>query len=289
MVGGVGLALVPLAITQRNNDFATPLAENNSTLLRTLQVPKQFLVGFDAPAEVLLAVVTCAIALAGVGLLLARRTREEKRRLAPAAFAGLVVVVVPVFLGAAGFAFVSARYEVAALVPLTICVAAGFAAPEARRLGLALAAALTAIWLAIVIKVADDPLLRTRGDWRGAAEALGPVPPGGRAIVVSPAAGRTAFEVYLPSAKPIDTPLVSVDEVDTVSVRTNSSESLGRLATPPGAPLPALPPPFKEVGRTKTGSAMVVRYRAPGPVPVPLASLAGARLDDNSWVGLVER
>jgi mannosyltransferase len=288
-VGAVGVALAPLAIAQRNNSFATPFAENDSTLLRTLQVPKQFVVGFDAPAEVLLSAVCLALALAGVALLVTRSPSSQRRRLWPAAFVGLVVVVVPIGLAALGFGFVSARYEVTALVPLTVCVAAGFGAPGARRLGIALVAALVAIWLVIVVAVARDPLLQTRGDWRGAAEALGPVPPGGRAIVLSPASGRTSFEVYVPDAKPIRTPVVSVQEVDTVSVRTSDSESLGKLAAAPGTPLPALPPQFKEVGRTRHRASMVVRYRAPGPVPLALDSFAGVRLDDTSWVGLVER
>ena len=50
-------ALLPLAIAQRSNRLAVPLAEESSTVLRTLQVPKQFAVGFDAPLEMPLAVV----------------------------------------------------------------------------------------------------------------------------------------------------------------------------------------------------------------------------------------
>jgi uncharacterized membrane protein len=288
-VGVAGLALLPLAVTQRHNDFATPLAENSSTFLRALQVPKQFLVGFDAPAEALLAVVCCAIALAGVALLLARRTPDERRRLRPAWFAGVVVVLVPVALGALGFGFVSARYEVAAMVPLTICVAAGLAAPTARRLGIGLAAALIGIWLGIVVAVAADPLLQTRGDWRNAAKALGPVPPGGRVIVLTPAAGRQSLAVYVPDAHVIPTPIVSAQEIDAISVRSTSSEKLGALAPPAGTERPFLPPAFKEVGRKRTRTYLLVRYRAAGPAPVPLASLGGVRLDDLRWVGLAER
>jgi mannosyltransferase len=288
-VGAVGVALLPLVVKQRHNDFATPLAENSSTFLRTLQVPKQFAVGFDAPAEALLSVVCLALALAGLALVLARRTAQERNRLKPAAFVGLVVVAVPVFLGAAGYGFVSARYEVAAMVPLTICVAAGFAAPAAKRLGLTLAVLLTAIWLGIAVAVAADPLLQTRGDWRNAAEALGGVPPGGRAIVVSPASGRTSLQLYLPGAKPITTPVVSVSEVDVLSVRSSKDEKLGGMSVAPGTPRQDLPPVFKEAGRTRTETYMIIRYRAPGPSPVAVNVFGGLRLDDTGWVALLQR
>src|SRR5215207_1580435 len=288
-VAAVGVALLPLVAKQRDNDFATPLAENSSTFLRTLQVPKQFAVGFDAPAEALLAVVCLALAAAGLTLVVARRSPAERARLYPAAFVGTVVLVVPVFLGAAGYGFVSARYEVAALVPLTICVAAGFAAPRAARLGLALAATLVAIWLGIVVAVAADPLLQTRGDWRNAAKALGPVPPGGRAIVVTPATGRTSLQLYLPGARPITTPVVSVSEVDVLTMRSTKDEALGTLAKPPGTVQTGLPPSFKETGRTRTRAYLIVRYRSAGPATVPLTNFGGLRLDDLDWVALQER
>jgi mannosyltransferase len=288
-VGVALVALAPLAITQRHNEFAVPLAESSSTLLRTVQVPKQFLVGFDAPAELLLAVVCAALVLAGVALLAARRPAADRRRLHPAAFVGLAVVVVPVLFGAVGFDFVSARYEIAAIVPLTICVAAGFAAPAAKRLGLALALALVAIWAGIVVAVAADPLLQTRADWRHAAEALGAPPPGGRAIVLTPASGRKSFQIYLPGAREIATPVVSVSEIDILSVRSSQDEALGTLAPPPGAPRQDVPPSFKEAGRKRTRTYMLIRYRSRGPATIAINTLGGLRLDDEEWVGLVER
>ena len=288
-VGVVAVALAPLAITQRHNEFAVPLAESSSTFLRTIQVPKQFLVGFDAPAEVLLSVLCAAIVLGGIALLVARRPAEDQRRLYPAAFVGLTVVVLPVVAGALGFDFVSARYEIAALVPLTICVAAGFAAPAAKRLGLGLAVALVVVWVGIVVAVAADPLLQTRADWRHAAKSLGPVPPGGRAIILTPASGRKSFEVYLPEARPITTPVVSVEEIDILTVRSSRDETLGSLAPPPGTPRQDVPASFKEVERKRTRTYMLIRYRSPGPAIVAINTLGGLRLDDEEWVGLVER
>lgn len=287
-VGAVGLALVPLILKQRHNEFATPPAENASTFVRAIQVPKQFVVGFDAPAETLLAVVCLVLVVAGLALVVVRRTPQERERLYPAAFVGVVVLVIPMLLGAAGYGFVSARYEVAAMVPLAICVAAGLAAPKAR-LGPVLTALLVGIWLGIVVAVAADPLLQTRGDWRNAAESLGPPPPGGRAIVVSPASGGPSMRLYLPGATPITTPYVSVSQIDVMTVRTSKDESLGKIAAAPGAPKPGLPPSFSECGRKKTRTYMIVRYCSNGPVAVAVNVFGGLRLDDLTWVALQQR
>ncbi len=287
-VVGVGLVLVPLAVAQRSNRLAVPLGEESSTVLRTLQVPKQFAVGFDAPAELVLAVVCLVLAAAGVGLLLARRTRADRDRIAPAAVVGAAVLIVPVLLALTGFDYVSARYEVAGLVPLSVCVAAGFAAPGAWRAGLALAATLCAIWLAIVVADARDRLLQTRADWRGAAAAVGPVPAGERAIVLTPAAGRKPFEVYLPAAGVLKAPVVVVREVAFLSVRSTSEAALGRLAPPPGTVPATSLPGFTEVQRKRTRTYVLIRYRAPRPLPVNLIALAAGRLDPQPFVALLQ-
>ena len=230
-VAATGVALVPLAVAQRSNRLAVPLAEESSTVLRTLQVPKQFAVGFDAPLEVPLAVVCLVFAVAGAALLRSR-TDAERDRLAPAVVVGGAVVLIPIALAVAGFDFVSARYEVAGLVPLALCVAAGCATPRTRRLGAAIAVALCAIWLAVVVAVANDPLLQTRAAWRAAAHALGPVPPGGRAIVLTPSAGRKPFEVYLPKARLLKSPTIVVSEVALLSVRSSGEAEYGLRALP---------------------------------------------------------
>ena len=283
-----GAALVPLAVAQRSNRLAVPLAEESSTVLRTLQVPKQFAVGFDAPAEIVLAVICLALALAGVGLL-ALRTSGERHRVAPAAVVGIATLVIPIALAVVGFDYVSARYEVAGLVPLVICVAAGCAAPRARRAGLALAGALCAIWIGVVVADAADPLLQTRADWRGAAEAVGPVPAGGRAVVLTPAAGRKPFQVYLPDATLLKQDAVPVREVVLLSVRSSEGESLATKAQPTGTPPGFLPPGFAEVQRRRTPTYALIRYRAPGPGPVFLDGLSGGRLDPLPFVALLQR
>jgi mannosyltransferase len=68
------LALAPLALGQRANDSAAFIADS-ALATRILQVPKQLLVGYDSPAETLLAVlsgVVLVVALAGLRAFLVR-------------------------------------------------------------------------------------------------------------------------------------------------------------------------------------------------------------------------
>jgi hypothetical protein len=98
-------------------------------------------------------------------------------------------------LAAAGADYVITRNMLAALVPLLIVLAAGFGARAAGRLGIAGAAALCALSVALVVAVPLDARYQ-RSDWRAIAEALGPAP-ASRAIVISPASDTAALEHYL--------------------------------------------------------------------------------------------
>ena len=79
-------ALAPLALGQRANDSAS-FIRDSALATRILQVPKQLLVGYDSPAETLLAVlsgVVLVVALAGLWALLARRQLAATGRAAAA-------------------------------------------------------------------------------------------------------------------------------------------------------------------------------------------------------------
>src|SRR5215211_6031275 len=82
-----GLALLPLAVHQKSLDLAS-FIRSDPVLERAARAPKQFLVGFDAPLEVLLAVAAAVIAAAGAVIALRRPTRG---------------VVIAAALGAAAF------------------------------------------------------------------------------------------------------------------------------------------------------------------------------------------
>jgi hypothetical protein len=81
--------LVPLAVGQRANDSAA-FIRDSALLTRVAQVPKQLLVGYDAPAESLLAVLSMLvllIAAGGLAGLVAGRVREPAAEARPASAA----------------------------------------------------------------------------------------------------------------------------------------------------------------------------------------------------------
>src|SRR5439155_5458605 len=110
-VGGVaaaGLALMPLLIHQGSNDYASFIRES-SVVTRMAQVPKQFLVGLDAPAELASAVAAALIALAGVWLLVTRGGARERQGARLAAAVAAVGVGVPLVLAAVGVDYLNGR------------------------------------------------------------------------------------------------------------------------------------------------------------------------------------
>ena len=184
-VGLVGLALVPLISAQVN---PTHIGWIEESLLSTrfFQTGVSFLVGetghviAEPPREryALLPAILFAVAL----LLVAVRGSRRERR---GALIGLVVGLgrrrLALIAALTGKDYVVERNLLPALVPLAIAAALGFAVDRARRLGLLLAVALCAYWIAFGVHVTQTPNLQ-RPDFRGITEELGP-PRGPRAIV----------------------------------------------------------------------------------------------------------
>lgn len=276
-----GLALLPLALDQREAGRAGFIAQEDLGR-RVLQVPKQWLVGYDAPAEVLvtvLAALLVAAALAG----LPRWWRGAGHppgtpvRSAPAGLMALALaagLLVPLALVATGDDYLVTRNLLAALVPLLVLVATG-ATGLGGRAGTAVAGALAVLGVVVVVAVAADPGLQ-REDWRGGVEALGPAQAAGVAVVVvRPGSGRVAVEHYLGAgARRLTAPAtVSVVDVLATSGRAGGSRTVprdGLLTAPPVAGL-------AEERRAATEAWAVQRFRAGGPgVLVDPAALTGA-------------
>lgn len=284
--GAAGLALLPLALHQRSNEGAA-FIEDSDLGFRLAQVPKQFLVAFDAPAEVPLTVFAALLAAAGLALLAIRAARAEQRGAAIAAVIGATAVALPVFLAAGGVDFVLTRNLIAALVPLLVALAAGFGARAAGPAGTVAAAALCTLWAVLVVWVAADPDFH-RQNWRGAAQALGPASVD-RIVVATPINGREPLQVYLPEAR-----LVRFDEVlDVMEV-----DYLGLVRRAPGqAPVPPFEPApdapglggFRLVERVRGEQFLVLRYRGPTPQPAAPPNIARFKLDDGLSVMLHQR
>ena len=248
-VGATGLALLPLAIDQSHNPGSNFIT-GTGLATRLAQVPKQFLLGFDAPLEV--AFTIAALGLAAAGIWLARGQRGSHGALA----LGLAAIALPLAAAVAGADFLLSRNLIVALVPLLVVVAAGFASE--RRTGAALAAGLVVLSLASVIAVFARPEFQ-RDDWRGAAEALGPADVD-RALVVNPIAGATPLELYLDNLEPFGEEPRPVGEIALIAV---ASRRPGETPRPPRPPSPGFLG-YELTERRETDTFTLVRLRAVG-------------------------
>ena len=269
-VGLVAAALLPLAIQQAENDGAR-FIRGSSEIGRLGSVPKQFLVGYDAPGELIATVVAAALALYGV-YLLARRTRpEDQRTLLPYVLLALAVVAVPAVLSLGGADYLITRNVIVALVPALVALAAGYAT---TRGGTAAAAALAVVGLAMCVGVAVNDRYQ-RDDWRGVAAQLGRATQP-RLLVVSPVNGRIPLEHYLPkSRKQRREEHARIQEVDVIGFAPRGP---GDPSDPPRPPSPRPLPGFGEVRRVETDTYTLVTYRAGRPLFFPDAPLYGVAL-----------
>ena len=193
------LALAPLALEQRSGDRAafigqTPLLE------RLVQVPKQFLVGYDAPTETLLTVLTAFALLPGfIGLGIIVRDRESREVSALGALAA-VALALALLAALIGDDHLITRNVLAILAIVAAIVAAGL-----TRIGRGVAIGATAVACVLALDaiagVATEKDYQ-RDDWRGAAGALGTAT-APRLVVVAPASGAVAMRYYLPAARPL--------------------------------------------------------------------------------------
>jgi 4-amino-4-deoxy-L-arabinose transferase-like glycosyltransferase len=229
-VVAVGVALIPLALRQRSHEGAAFIADLDFGA-RLVQLPKQYLIGFDGPFEAPAAIAAAGLALFGAMLLFTRASADERRGARIPAVVAIIGLLVPLVLAAAGADYVITRNMLAALVPLLIVLAAGFGAHAAGRLGIAGAAALCALSVALVVAVPLDARYQ-RSDWRAIAEVLGPAP-ASRAIVVSPASDTAALEHYLGPSRRLGSTGFPYREVWVVGLASQPS-STSRKPHPPG-------------------------------------------------------
>jgi hypothetical protein len=263
-----GLALLPLALHQRDTVGDPGGLVGLGFAARLAAVPKNFLVGFSIPAEALM--VTLAALAAAAGLALAARgiLRGGARLVllvASFAAAGMLLALV---LAPFGLDYVSSRNLVAMLVPVAVVLGYGFAQ---GRTGTAALAALCVVSLVTVVGV-DGSDAYQRRDWRGAAGALGPVH-GERLLAVSPPFHNPGpFGVYFGARSRLLRDNRPVGELAIVALASGHSFGPGTPA-PPRGPTPPPPRGFRLVQDTTTSTYRLVRYRAPRPATVPPAYL----------------
>jgi mannosyltransferase len=240
-VAGVGVALVPLALHQRDLGHTSFIADI-SLRNRLTDLPKKLVTGELGSPTPLIGPLAGLIAVAAVGYAL-YRYRPPALVLVGLAAAGFLV---PVVLALGGADYLLPRNVIALYVPIVLVAAAGLAG----RLGFAGALVICAVAVVVNVEVATDVKLQ-RDDWRGAARALGRAPET-RVVVVTPEYAKKPLRLYAGSLPPLPAGGADVREVDVIVY--------GR---PPKDPAP--PPGFAEVSRTRTPSYVLVRYRAPAP------------------------
>ena len=287
-LAAVELAHLPLLLHQRSLELADFIDEI-SLGYRLARTPKQFLVGFDAPGEVISAVV------AGVLVLLAlwfawSRTDDRERR---AALVGLVVggtlVAATALLAAAGVDYFDTRNVLIAWPPLALAVAVGLGARRSGRVGVAAATALALVGVSTVVFVATRPSLQ-RDDWRGVAAALGEPRAASRAVVVTPSSADAPFAVYAPRLEKMPDAEQSVSEIDLVALpqRARTQSRPDPPPRPEGHPPPA--PGFELIETRFEETFTLLRYTSTAPANVTPAGLVPAHIDLERPAGVfVER
>lgn len=269
----VALALLPLLLEQRSNPYDIA---SESVVLRLLQIPKQFLLGYRGPLPLATGLLGATLIAGGLWLLLARVPRAVRDRALLVGAIGLCGIVLPFAGAVVGADYVNARNLLPALVPLAVALAAGFAAAPrpARGAGIAALAALCTLSLTLVVAVARDPQYQ-RSDWKGLARALGSSDEP-RVLVISPANGLAPLRYYLPGLERLPDTGTDVREVDVVGVAS---------APRPGAEqrLPAQVGTAFPIGRFGPASALrndrwiALRFRQPTAELVQPAPIAAVR------------
>lgn len=213
----VGLALLPMLLEQRGNPYDIAGA---SIVVRLLQVPKQFLLGYRGPLALASGLAGAALILGALWLLWRHAQQAVRERALLVGTIGVVGVVLPAAAAVLGADYLNARNVIPALVPLAAALGAGFAVATPPRLGIGLLAALSAISLAIVVAVAADQQYQ-RPDWKGLANALGSSPEP-RVLVITPANGEAALRFYRRDLRELSDAGTEARAVDVVSVATSS-------------------------------------------------------------------
>ncbi|MET0558060.1 MAG: glycosyltransferase family 39 protein [Solirubrobacterales bacterium] len=271
------LALAPLAVHQMSLKHAEWISNFNLGH-RLWETAATFVTGETSdiiarPEQPLLSVLPLALALAGLALLAARASGEERRAAALPLTVALAAVGIPVLLAlvAPGKDYVLARNLMAALVPLLIAVAIGLTLPAARRLGAVLAAVLIAYSLAFCVWASVSPQLQ-RPDWEAVAAHLGE--PAAPRATITWTLGLASLRYYLSTGAIQVTPAEGFDWL----VHEIAFVSDGKAPSPPRR---LLGPGFRQVAVEDAGRLEIRRYALPSPglAPLRLRHLRDAQLD----------
>ena len=266
-VAVTGIALLPLAVDQRNSGKAKWI-EESSLVSRVGETAKQFLVGLYGPLQIGTAVLSGLLVLGALWLVVTRARDGERDRARDAAIVAAVGVALPLVLAAGHLIDVfDGRNVIAAWVPYAVLVAIGVGCAAAGRLGAAVGTAVCTIGIAVIVATNLLPGYQ-RDDWRGVAEALPGHAPYSRVLVVEQYGG-SPVSVYLgPLHAPVTT-AVNVREIAFAHLRTRHTSGA------PYAPYVQLqaPPGFRLASVDRNEAFAVSRFVATGAQRVPVSEL----------------
>ncbi len=219
-VGAFGLALLPIAVSQRPQaSWIAPWRLD----LRLQQIPTQFLLGTGALGRTWLELVGAAAVLLSLTMLARRADAHERRGAVVAGALALSGLVLSLVLLAAGLDELITRNVMVVLIPLIVLISGGFGARRAGRLGLTGAVIICMIGITAVISVATDTNLQ-RPDWRALARAIGADRPtqGGRAILLQRHVFLMPLALDVPGLHFVMPAGARVRELDLIAIRAPS-------------------------------------------------------------------
>jgi mannosyltransferase len=265
----VGLALLPLAVSQRGNGKKSEWIEEASLLSRVAETAKLLLVGVYGPLEILSALLAGLLSIGALTLLLRCADEHARRAARDIAIVAVLAIILPL-LGAASHLLdvFDGRNMIAIWVPWAVLLAIGLGASRGRRAGTLLGICLCAVSVAVIAGVNATPGYQ-RDDWRSAAHALSSAPATGR-IILGEQNAALPLSLYMPDIRPSTGSSVSTREIDFVALRSRG----GGGGTPVPAAVPTRPPRgFRLASVRRTETYALSRFLAPRPVTVTTALL----------------
>jgi hypothetical protein len=260
-VGAVGFAM--FLFSRQTSD--APWIAGLSLPSRLVQVPAHFLVGYQPPLQIAISVVGGLLAAAAAWLLVTRADGDERSRIVPPLVIGAAAIGLPVLVAVGGYDRLITRAMTIAWIPLAVVLATGLASRRAGRAGIAVTAALCALFLTIDVATANDPKFE-REDWRSAAEAIGPV--ASRAIVLPTDNGFAPMFVYRPHTQAMPAEGVRVSEVVLIATPPEYRKIGETPKTPRPATVAPPAPGFRQVERVEGGYFTLFRFRSSSPALV---------------------
>ncbi|MBV8713244.1 MAG: glycosyltransferase family 39 protein [Solirubrobacterales bacterium] len=198
-VAVVQLLLAPLLFTHATSRLLGFIS-STSLSARIEQVPVAFGLGtlYESPLVRFGLLGAAALSAALIALLLIGADARQLRGVAAAAAIAAIVLLVPLGLALLGQDYYIPRALIPAWIPLAVVVGAACTAPRVRIAGGVVALVLLVSFVYAQARISSHPQYQ-RPDWRGVARALGPAPPGGRAIVAYDSAlASDPLATYLP-------------------------------------------------------------------------------------------